>query len=46
MNSNNEPLDTLDPNVIKWARSLGSQAETVTGIINSRDPVVSLYFIF
>jgi len=35
------PLDTLNPDVLKWAKSIGSSAETVTEVISSRDPAVS-----
>ncbi|XP_018348118.1 PREDICTED: long-chain-fatty-acid--CoA ligase ACSBG2-like [Trachymyrmex septentrionalis] len=31
------PLDTLAPDVLKWAESIGSSAKTVTEVINSRD---------
>ncbi|XP_018376154.1 PREDICTED: long-chain-fatty-acid--CoA ligase ACSBG2-like [Trachymyrmex cornetzi] len=34
------PLDTLAPDVLKWAQSIGSSAKTVTEVINSRDVVV------
>lgn len=40
-NETGEPLDTLNPEVLKWAKSVGSNAETVTDIISSRDPLVS-----
>lgn len=36
-----EPLDTLNSDVLKWAKSIGSNAMTVTDIISSRDPFVS-----
>lgn len=35
-----EPLDTLTPDNLKWAKSIGSDAKTVTEIVNSRDPAV------
>ncbi|XP_070163763.1 long-chain-fatty-acid--CoA ligase ACSBG2 isoform X2 [Polyergus mexicanus] len=35
-----EPLDTLNPDVLKWAKSIGSNAETVTDVISSRDPLI------
>jgi len=35
------PLDTLNPDVLKWAKSIGSSAKTVTEVISSRDPPVS-----
>ncbi|KAM0732663.1 Long-chain-fatty-acid--CoA ligase ACSBG2 [Formica fusca] len=35
-----EPLDTLNPDVLKWAKSIGSNAETVTDVISSRDPFI------
>ncbi|XP_039307957.1 very long-chain-fatty-acid--CoA ligase bubblegum isoform X2 [Solenopsis invicta] len=34
------PLDTLNPDVLKWAQSIGSSAKTVTEVINSRDPAI------
>ncbi|KYQ58784.1 Long-chain-fatty-acid--CoA ligase ACSBG2 [Trachymyrmex zeteki] len=34
------PLDTLAPNVLKWAQSIGSSAKTVTEVINFRDVVI------
>lgn len=36
-----KPLDTLNPDVLKWAKSIGSDAKTVTDVISSRDPLVS-----
>lgn len=36
------PLDTLNSDVLKWTKSIGSSAKTVTEIISSRDPLVSL----
>lgn len=36
-----EPLDTLNSEVLKWAKSIGSSVKTVTEVINSRDPIVS-----
>lgn len=36
-----EPLDTLNPDILKWTKSIGSNAKTVTDVINSRDPLVS-----
>ena len=36
------PLDTLAPDVLKWAQSIGSSAKTVTEVINSRNTAVSL----
>lgn len=42
-NMNNDtgaPLDTLNPDVLKWAKSIGSKAETVTDVISSRDPLI------
>ena len=35
------PLDTLTPEVLKWAQSIGSSAKTVTEVIRSRDAAVS-----
>jgi len=35
------PLDTLNPDVLKWAKSIGSSAKTVTEVISSRDQAVS-----
>ncbi|XP_070524552.1 very long-chain-fatty-acid--CoA ligase bubblegum isoform X2 [Cardiocondyla obscurior] len=35
-----EPLDTLNSNVLKWAKSIGSSAKTVTEVIGSRDPAI------
>lgn len=35
------PLNTLNPDVLKWAKSIDSSAKTVTEVINSRDPAVS-----
>ncbi|XP_011347791.1 long-chain-fatty-acid--CoA ligase ACSBG2 [Ooceraea biroi] len=35
-----EPLDTLNPDVLQWAKSIGSKATTVTEVINSRDPLI------
>lgn len=40
-NDTGAPLDTLNPDVLKWAKSIGSKAETVTDVISSRDPLVS-----
>ncbi|XP_032681082.1 very long-chain-fatty-acid--CoA ligase bubblegum [Odontomachus brunneus] len=41
MNSDNGmPLDTLNPDVLKWVKSIGSKATTVTDVINSRDPLI------
>ncbi|KAL6266397.1 hypothetical protein P5V15_003250 [Pogonomyrmex californicus] len=41
MNENTgEPLDTLNPDVLKWAKSIGSHATTVKEIINTRDPLI------
>ncbi|XP_011062484.1 PREDICTED: long-chain-fatty-acid--CoA ligase ACSBG2-like [Acromyrmex echinatior] len=34
------PLDTLAPDVLKWAHSIGSSAKTVTEVINSRDVAI------
>ncbi|KYN09718.1 PREDICTED: very long-chain-fatty-acid--CoA ligase bubblegum-like [Trachymyrmex cornetzi] len=34
------PLDTLAPDVLKWAHSIGSSAKTVTEVINSRDTAI------
>ncbi|XP_011874843.1 PREDICTED: very long-chain-fatty-acid--CoA ligase bubblegum isoform X2 [Vollenhovia emeryi] len=34
------PLDKLNPYVLKWAKSIGSSAETVSEVINSRDPII------
>lgn len=36
-----KPLDMLNSDVLKWANSIGSNAQTVTEVINSRDPIVS-----
>lgn len=38
------PLDTLTSDVLKWAKSIGSTAETVTNVINTHDPLVSLKY--
>ncbi|KAF7405424.1 hypothetical protein HZH66_004330 [Vespula vulgaris] len=35
-----EPLDTLIPSTLTWLKSIGSNAKTVTDIVNSRDPLV------
>ncbi|KMQ85684.1 long-chain-fatty-acid-- ligase acsbg2 [Lasius niger] len=35
-----EPLDTLNSDVLKWTKSIGSNAKTVTDVINSRDPLI------
>ncbi|XP_071654143.1 long-chain-fatty-acid--CoA ligase ACSBG2 isoform X2 [Temnothorax longispinosus] len=35
-----EPLDTLNSEVLKWAKSLGSSAKTVTEVISSRDSAI------
>lgn len=35
-----EPLDTLNSEVLKWAKSIGSSVKTVTEVINSRDPII------
>ncbi|KAG5306071.1 ACBG2 ligase, partial [Acromyrmex insinuator] len=34
------PLDTLAPDVLKWAQSIGSSAKTVTEVISSRDTTI------
>ncbi|XP_018376150.1 PREDICTED: very long-chain-fatty-acid--CoA ligase bubblegum-like isoform X1 [Trachymyrmex cornetzi] len=34
------PLDTLAPDVLKWAHSIDSSAKTVTEVINSRDTAI------
>ncbi|XP_036139807.1 very long-chain-fatty-acid--CoA ligase bubblegum [Monomorium pharaonis] len=34
------PLDTLSPDVLKWAKSINSNAKTVTEVISSRDPAI------
>ncbi|XP_012055637.1 PREDICTED: very long-chain-fatty-acid--CoA ligase bubblegum-like [Atta cephalotes] len=34
------PLDTLAPDVLKWAQSIGSSAKTVTEVINSRNTAI------
>ncbi|KAG5326761.1 ACBG2 ligase, partial [Acromyrmex heyeri] len=34
------PLDTLTPDVLKWAQSIGSNAKTVTEVISSRDAAI------
>ncbi|KAG5328577.1 ACBG2 ligase, partial [Acromyrmex charruanus] len=34
------PLDTLAPDVLKWAQSIGSSAKTLTEVINSRDTTI------
>ncbi|XP_011151230.1 long-chain-fatty-acid--CoA ligase ACSBG2 isoform X2 [Harpegnathos saltator] len=39
-NDTGEPLDTLNPDVLKWAKSIGSKAKTVTDVINSRDSLI------
>lgn len=41
MNEAGEPLEKLNPEVLKWAKSIGSSAKTVTEVISSRDPAVS-----
>ncbi|XP_014226106.1 very long-chain-fatty-acid--CoA ligase bubblegum isoform X1 [Trichogramma pretiosum] len=35
-----EPLDKLLPEVQKWAKSLGSQAKTVSEVIKTQDPLI------
>ncbi|EFN72902.1 Long-chain-fatty-acid--CoA ligase ACSBG2 [Camponotus floridanus] len=35
-----EPLDTLNPSVLQWAKSIGSNAKTVTDVISSHDPLI------
>lgn len=35
-----EPLDMLNPDTLKWAKSIGSKAKTVTEVVKSRDPFV------
>ncbi|XP_072752863.1 very long-chain-fatty-acid--CoA ligase bubblegum [Anoplolepis gracilipes] len=35
-----ESLDTLTLDVLKWAKSIGSNAKTVTDVISSRDPLI------
>ncbi|XP_077275861.1 acyl-CoA synthetase bubblegum family member 1 isoform X1 [Temnothorax americanus] len=35
-----EPLDTLNSEVLKWAKSLNSSAKTVTEVISSRDSAI------
>ena len=39
-----EPLDALSPDTLKWAKSIGSKAKTVTEIVKSRDSFVSKMF--
>ncbi|KYN09719.1 Long-chain-fatty-acid--CoA ligase ACSBG2 [Trachymyrmex cornetzi] len=34
------PLDTLTPDVLKWAQSIGSSVKTVTEVISSRDAAI------
>ncbi|XP_036144018.1 very long-chain-fatty-acid--CoA ligase bubblegum-like isoform X2 [Monomorium pharaonis] len=34
------PSDTLSPDVLKWAKSINSNAKTVTEVISSRDPAI------
>ncbi|XP_014480935.1 PREDICTED: very long-chain-fatty-acid--CoA ligase bubblegum [Dinoponera quadriceps] len=34
------PLDTLNPDVVNWAKSIGSQAKTITDVISSHDPLI------
>ncbi|XP_011062482.1 PREDICTED: very long-chain-fatty-acid--CoA ligase bubblegum-like isoform X1 [Acromyrmex echinatior] len=34
------PLDTLTPDVLKWAQSIGSSAKTITEVISSRDVAI------
>ncbi|XP_011693224.1 PREDICTED: very long-chain-fatty-acid--CoA ligase bubblegum [Wasmannia auropunctata] len=34
------PLDTLNPDVSKWAKSIGSSAKTVTEVISTRDTAI------
>lgn len=36
-----EPLDMLSTEALKWAKSIGSKAESVTEVINTKDPLVS-----
>lgn len=40
-----EPLDELDTETEKWVAGLGSKAKTVSEIVNSKDPAVSLSMI-
>ncbi|KAI4494503.1 hypothetical protein M0802_008824 [Mischocyttarus mexicanus] len=35
-----EPLDDLTPDTLTWLKSIGSNAKTVSEIINSKDPLV------
>lgn len=37
-----EPLDNFTEETLKWAQSLGSQSTTVTQVISSQDPLVSI----
>ncbi|KYN01488.1 PREDICTED: very long-chain-fatty-acid--CoA ligase bubblegum-like [Cyphomyrmex costatus] len=34
------PLDTLSPNVLKWAKSIGSSSKTVKEVISTRDTAI------
>ncbi|XP_031832484.1 acyl-CoA synthetase bubblegum family member 1 isoform X2 [Nomia melanderi] len=40
-NETGAPKDEFTPDTLKWLQSIGSQAKTVSEVINSRDPVVS-----
>lgn len=40
-NDSETPVDTLNTDVLEWAKSIGSKAKTVTDVISSRDPLVS-----
>lgn len=40
-----EPLDELDTETKKWAANLGSKAKTVSEIVNTKDPAVSLLLL-
>nr|XP_012147854.1 PREDICTED: very long-chain-fatty-acid--CoA ligase bubblegum isoform X2 [Megachile rotundata] len=35
-----EPKDTFTPDTLKWLKSIGSTAKTVTDVLNTRDPLV------
>ncbi|XP_012264154.1 very long-chain-fatty-acid--CoA ligase bubblegum isoform X2 [Athalia rosae] len=39
-NETGAPLDTLTKATQKWARSIGSKAQTVTEVIQNKDPVI------
>lgn len=39
-----EPLDTLLPDTKTWLKSIGSKATTLSNIIETRDPLVRVFF--